>query len=157
MQGGGSFFNFRSPGKVGQFSIAVDNGQPDAKIRYQLTPAQTTFILNNITMLRTKPFFSKDSDDAPLFTESNGSSHAAMNMERLLAGAFPARTAPAGKIDIGVNANKNYDMQAEFKTGGQWPNERGNPADWRHSDIRDVSYPYIYGLFNKFIELGVLK
>lgn len=130
------------------------DGQPDAKIRVKLAPEDTSFILNNINMLRTKPFFSKESDDAPLFTESSGNSYASTskNMERLLAGVFPARTAPAGKIDIGFNAKKNYDMQAEFKTG--WPKK---DESWFHSDIREVAYSYIYKLFNKFTDEGALK
>lgn len=51
-------------------------------------------------------------------------------------------------------AGRNFNMQTPaFQTG--WPASR-NGVDWRHSDLRDVAYPYVYSVYDKFRNLGGL-
>jgi len=46
------------------------------------------------------------------------------------------------------------DVDEGFQNG--WPSGRSS-TDWHHSDLREVAYLYVYGLFDKFNELGGLK
>ena len=114
--------------------------------------------------LRTRPFFSKGSD-ALLFTETGGSQYAIDNKIRLLADAFPARTLAAGKQPVPAfsDLNRDFDMQTKFKTRKKnieyWPTVRSEKTDfsWKHNDIREVSYQYVFSLFDNIIDQGGLK
>jgi len=82
-------------------------------------------------------------------------------MDRLLADAIPALTLAAGKIevsDIGPINEFNFNMQSTFKTaktaGIYWPSARQDQPNWRHSDLREVAYTYLYKIFNKFVGSG---
>ena len=90
-----------------------------------------------------------------LIDNSNGSTTASANRPQLLAEMFPARTLPAGANIVSVFGNAaNFDMPALYKNG--WPTDRGNDTDWKHSDVKDVAYTYIYGLFDKFKTIAEL-
>ena len=98
--------------------------------------------------LRTRPFFKKQTSDNDLFQEASGSSYAEANRVRLLAEAFPARTLATGRQQVNAlfTNGDNFDMQLNFENG--WPVERGNDHSWLHSDIREVSYLYVYRIFD---------
>jgi hypothetical protein len=88
---------------------------------------------------------------------------------QLLASGVPVRSFAAGANSIKelerniVKYNRNYDMQGmrEFDEVGQpfWPEERGFlldggfDFDWFHTDIRDVAFPYVYEVFDKFVNI----
>lgn len=124
-----------------------------------IAPAEANSLAESV--LKTKPFFKKG-PDGDLYESGNvGSTYAANNMNRLLADAIPALTLPAGGnfTEVFGQANKNnFDMQSRFKNGNKdWPPNRGLDDNWRHSDIRNVSYPYIFNLFDKFVTQGGLN
>jgi pimeloyl-ACP methyl ester carboxylesterase len=124
---------------------------PSVINKERLKPEETIDILSNVPVLRTKPFFLKGNDDAPLFTENGGSTHASDNILRLLSEVIPARTLAAGKNDLVFNAKGNFDMQALYKTHGKWPRD---DISWLHNDIKKVAFLYLFGIFNKFTTLG---
>jgi len=113
--------------------------------------------------LRIRPFFLVG-NEGNLYKEESVSNYALTNMDRLLADALPARTLAAGKRAVpsllkdGSNEEVNSDMQSKFKTqkttGIYWPSVRQDQPNWRHSDLREVAYTYLYKIFNKFVEPG---
>jgi hypothetical protein len=53
---------------------------------------------------------------------------------------------------------RNRDINSTFKTNG-WPDERNNTKykkDWMHNDMREVSYMYVYKLFDEYVTTGGL-
>jgi len=109
----------------------------------------------DLLQLRTRPFFKKQTSDNDLFQETSGSSFADANRVRLLAEAFPARTLATGRQQVNAlfTNGDNFDMQTSFENIWSWPRENRN---WRHSDLREVAYPYIYSIFDKFVTTGGL-
>lgn len=119
---------------------------------------------NNIddAALKTKPFFKKGPNSDLYAPGATGSDYAANNMNRLLANAIPALTLPAGAnsliIKDKMDESNNFDMQSWFKNNNMdWPPIRKKDKNWLHSDLKDVSYPFVYNLFDKFVSLGGLK
>lgn len=110
------------------------------------------------------PFFRPGGEElAPLYPEGpgdpdpEGSQFAEDNLHFLLGGFVPSRTLPVGANHVAAldaYGARNFDMQAQFKDG--WPNSRGSNTDWLHSDLRVISYVYIYELYDKFKDLGGL-
>ncbi len=107
--------------------------------------------------LRAMPFFQFNTADATALLDPNtGSQYAMLNRDRLLSESFPALTYPAGRNRVeyfDVSGGINIDMQTSFKTKKNtcpdticWPTERDQPA-WRHSDVREVGFLYMYPLF----------
>jgi hypothetical protein len=101
--------------------------------------------------LKTRPFF--DWGWASPLTEPEGSSWAAANRDQLLAQAIPAMTVAAGgpgggKMIKNLLQKNVINMQGRFPN--DWPEERKAKGDlrWKHSDLRNVSYLYIYKIFN---------
>jgi hypothetical protein len=112
----------------------------------QLTPAE----------LKSQTFFNLGW--ASPLAEPGGSTWAEANHDQLLAEAIPATTLPAGGpggksvADFGILKNTRViDMQNVFTNG--WPQERMDKEieGWRHSDLRNVSYLYIYKIFGKMV------
>jgi hypothetical protein len=89
-----------------------------------------------------------------LTDSSQGSVVAEEHRSQLLAEMFPSRTLPAGANNLLLLEDRNFDMPALYKNG--WPPERGAVTDWLHSDVKTVAYPYIFGLFEKWVTLGNL-
>lgn len=76
--------------------------------------------------------------------------------DKWLAEAFPALTGAAGGPEgMGLNGTLNpnnvQDMQMEFTNG--WPQERIDKGDmrWKHSDLRNVSYLYLFKIFENMV------
>jgi hypothetical protein len=108
--------------------------------------------------LRVKPFFDPFHNDD--FHKTDKQVAAANNYEevsRLLAASIPAISYPAGSTAIGeLGEGKNFDMHNTFKNG--WPTSRAaTNNNWRHSDVREVSYLFIYKLYDKFCEIAELE
>jgi hypothetical protein len=86
---------------------------------------------------------------------SKGSDIAASHSNTLLTEMFPATTLPIGStFQPSLGQENNFDMQTEFKES--WPAERQN-EDWRHSDLKQVAYPFVFRLFDRLVELGKLN
>jgi hypothetical protein len=116
--------------------------------------------------LRTKPFFRPGGDQTrglyvPGYEDDPGaidigSLVAQDNHNILLAGFVPSRTLATGRGSISsLTYSRNFDMQTGFQLNG-WPVERiGKKYDrnWLHNDVREVSYLYVYKLFDKFYDI----
>jgi hypothetical protein len=89
-----------------------------------------------------------------LVNPTKGGNTAAAHRNTLLAEMFPAKSLPIGStVQSYLGEDSNFDMQRRFKVG--WPYERSDQA-WRHSDIREVTYSFIYPLFDMFVHQGAL-
>ena len=102
--------------------------------------------------LTSKPFF--DLGWASPLADVGGSTWAEANHDQLLADAIPAMTLPAGgpggeKMVKSLLPENVMDMQAKFTNG--WPDEREgiSKIKWLHSDLREVSFLYIFKLFDQ--------
>jgi hypothetical protein len=92
---------------------------------------------------------------ADLTDPTKGSETARNHLNTLLTEMFPATTAATGANKLlTIGESRNKDMQTEFKMG--WPAERPD-TDWRHSDIKEVAYPYVHLAFDQIVTLGNLK
>ena len=102
-------------------------------------------------LLPNHPFFDPGAID-DLYDPVLGSDFAQTNRNQLLAEMIPALSDPAGLVEIeSLPVDRNLDMQNSFET--EWPRGSSNP-EWLHSDFKDIAYPYIHLLYDKFIELG---
>jgi len=119
------------------------------------------FLANDIpdADLKMKPFFKKGSETDLYELGAIGSTYAKNNMNRLLANAMPARTLPAGANKVNaIDPERNLDMQLVFKNDNKdWPADRGKLKNWRHSDLKNVAYPFIYLMFDNIVTLGGLS
>jgi hypothetical protein len=104
--------------------------------------------------LITKPLFTSMNDDR--MSSTNELNFVDANLRaKMLGDAIPAESFAAGANETGGVEN-NYNMQIDTPNG--WPEERGEEKDgnivryWYHSDIKNVSYYYVYKLFEKFIK-----
>jgi pimeloyl-ACP methyl ester carboxylesterase len=86
-------------------------------------------------------------------------------LNRFLAEAFPALSLPAGANSVNAVApsglgnpgDRNFNMPAKFVPDEtHWPRQPvvGGIPDWFHSDMKAVAYPYLYPLYDKFIEIS---
>jgi hypothetical protein len=122
--------------------------------------------------LRSCPLFCKGTGNYDqLFVPRNntdvdfGSLFAYTHYYELLARFFSARTLAAGITNIkklsDFGSQRNMDMNVEaVNTLNGWPNERINgkfKSRWLHNDLREVSYLYVYGLFDRCVEIGGLN
>jgi hypothetical protein len=122
--------------------------------RYIHLPADQAANLTD-EQLRTNPFFKLG--DSQLY-QSGGAGHnyAAVHQNKLVTEMIPCRTWPIGANPLGrLPAGRNFDMNSEFKDlANGWP--RPEP-EWRHSDMKNVAYPYVHILYDKLVEHGGLK
>ncbi len=90
-----------------------------------------------------------------LVDPTKGSNVAASHRNTLLAEMFPANSLPIGStFQQQLGEGGNFNMQEQFKVG--WPYERSDQA-WRHTDIREVTYSFIFPVFDTFVRLGGLN
>ena len=112
--------------------------------------------------LRLRPFF-KPFIEKDVFSEDEATAKAAAfeYKDHILAYGIPALSHAAGSTQLEgfVNELNSFQMNADtFKKG--WPAERGPQTidkNWLHSDAKDVSYRYVYTLFDTWIEKGNLN
>ena len=108
------------------------------------------------SILRTNSFFACF-DEEELYGP-NGSTIAATPdlFRRLLADAIPAISNPMGRDPVNGFGTGSTDLDT-MRRGDyplDWPD---NDNRWRHSNIKDVAYPFNYRAFDKIIEDGDLK
>ncbi len=120
------------------------------------TPAQAAGISTNT--LRIEPFFDSGIDKLGpmLYTDYGGSAYAQEYYDQLLAEMVPAVSKPAGLValpQLNGPPLRNFDMQNTMKNENAWP--RGDGL-WRHSDFREVAYPYVHKLYDEFKTQGGL-
>ena len=65
---------------------------------------------------------------------------------KMLGDAIPAESFAAGRNPTDGGSD-NYNMQNELPNG--WPRPNG---DWQHSDVKNVSYYYVYKLFERLLK-----
>jgi hypothetical protein len=101
-----------------------------------------------------------------LYSASTGSDFASTHRNTLLARMIPAISPAAGRIPVpslGLSNQRNFDMDDATirpkKHGSDkppWPSSR-TTTDWWHSDLREVAYPYVRGLYFEIVKAAALK
>jgi hypothetical protein len=93
----------------------------------------------------------------------DGSTFASRHRDTLLARMIPSMSPAAGREAVESFTSdpadpRNFDMSSPVIRGEVelWPAERGNRKLWRHSDLREVAFPYVRGLYDKLVALGRL-
>lgn len=93
---------------------------------------------------------------------SSGSSTASTYTKRatLLAQDFPALTQPTGANPQDIFSSAGTDQRNFDEIGfatipvGTWPRSDNS---WLHSDIKDVGYPYLFKIFDRYVTIGNLN
>ena len=109
--------------------------------------------------LKTVPFFDGGSAFGSLFSSIGpGNSVVRNNRDKWLAEAFPSLTGAAGgpegvRLNTTFNPDNVIDMESKISNG--WPRERIDQEieGWRHSDLKNVSYTYIYKIFDNMVNV----
>lgn len=101
-----------------------------------------------------------------LYGASTGSTFASTHRNTLLARMIPAVSPAAGRIPVlrlGLPNEHNFDMDditIRPKQHGSdkppWPSSR-TTTDWWHSDLIEVAYPYVRGLYFEIVKAAALK
>ncbi|MDI1336483.1 MAG: alpha/beta hydrolase [Lacunisphaera sp.] len=96
----------------------------------------------------------------------NGSDFAARQRDALLARMIPAMSPATGRIPVlrlGQINLFNFDMNSDSirpRKAGEanppWPSTRATP-NWWHSDLREVAYPYVRGVYDRIAAMGGLN
>ncbi len=110
----------------------------------------------NAKTLIEEPFFCKFIDARIMNPGAVGVSTSNMLYYKLMADAIPALSFAAGRNPLQANVNNNVEL-GSFKTNTYpdgWP--RSNNS-WRHSDFKDVAYPFNFKLFDDIVTNGGLK
>jgi hypothetical protein len=105
-------------------------------------------------VLKSKPFFKKNPNHDWLYTEQPVAVSDALR-EELLANEIPALTFAAGHKGIqvirDVDSKKEMDIRQKFAVNKPWPRD-SDEYEWRHSDIYNVAYPYLTGLYDEWVK-----
>jgi hypothetical protein len=103
--------------------------------------------------LITKPLFTGMNDER--MSTTNELNFVDANLRaKMLGDAIPAESFAAGANETGGGV-LNYNMQIDTPNG--WPSQRekntsnGIIRQWLHSDLKDISFFYVYQLFNKIV------
>ena len=119
-----------------------------------LSASDANSLLTDNGQLKTKPFFAKSApNNGQLFTNSDIAYDV---INELLAYALPALTTPAGGWH-GDQISRNSDiavLDMNSRKSSNWPRDK---ATWQHSDIKDVSIPYIYQVVDELVIKGALR
>jgi len=101
-----------------------------------------------------------------LYAPETGSTFASTHRDTLLARMIPAMSPAAGRIPVpklssAAGEERNFDMNGtdirpRIGPNPPWPANR-TTTDWRHSDLREVAYPYVRRLYERIAEKGFLK
>ena len=92
---------------------------------------------------------------SPLFTSFEDGRMASTNAlvfpdvalrAKMLGDTIPAESFAAGRNPTD-GVSDNYNMQSELPN--EWPRPNG---DWQHSDVKNVSYYYVYKLFERLLK-----
>lgn len=103
-----------------------------------------------------------------LYGATTGSTFASTHRDTLLARMIPAISPPAGRIPVprltaDAGEERNFDMdgigirpQRDSQGHPRWPTVRGQDFRWWHSDVCEVAYPYVRGLYDQLVTAGKL-
>ncbi len=100
-----------------------------------------------------------------LYDPATGSTFASDHRDTLLARMIPAMSPPAGRIPVPKlkpvtsTQEHNFDMSSVTIRGSTEPwlsPPIRNDKKWRHSDLREVAYPYVRGLYSQIVQEGSL-
>lgn len=92
--------------------------------------------------------------------DTGGSDVAADPVKRaqLLAEAIPALSLPVGANETAsLPSGRNHNMTAQYADQTHWPRGNKDPfeiPDWRHSDIREVSYLYLHRFYHQLVTIS---
>ncbi|MEI7902567.1 MAG: hypothetical protein WCK89_20145, partial [bacterium] len=143
----------------------------DPEVFEFISPAQAANLSTNLAQLATRPFFGMGSGEyrSSLFTTNAVTANDWLindtNIWRVLAGAVPAKSLAAGRIQIDnyINDNVNMNQPVSDNSGikpSYWPDRGGDVwlrTNWLHSDIRNMAYLYTYRIYDEIINRGGLK
>ena len=107
----------------------------------QLTDSAKTNSFTDAELMAS-PIFRKF--DNALLHQTNSISIAQTELNKVMGDGIPAKSFAAGANQISVGQISNYDYQGQTFANG-WP--RSN-STWRHSDIKNVAYFYVFNFFN---------
>ncbi len=84
--------------------------------------------------------------------------NAALDDQRLaLAKYVPAVSGAVGGISTWEERIENHDLNSSDYHNG-WGRDVGNDSpSWRHSDMKDMAYFYVYKLYEQLVTKGNLK
>jgi hypothetical protein len=127
-----------------------------------IAPGEANTLDRNL--LKARPLFSKNPDNASLFTNMpvDASVLTTPMKERLLANEIPALTFAVGHWGVDTyKPGTNFDIRQKYVRGplAPWPRKPTDRYEWRHSDIFNVAYPYLYRMYDDWVVLlsgGVL-
>jgi hypothetical protein len=145
----------------GDTSIGIDLW-PSIKLDVNIHPLtpQNAFQINPAD-LRAASFFKRFKQNG-LYGDNNGSGMTDLIKAEILAHAMPALSYAVGRNDFDEPGIEDVDMSVRMRNG--WPLSREDDSldvipvpRWKHSDIRDVAYLYVYKLFDYFNEKGELR
>ncbi len=103
-----------------------------------------------------------------LYDTAAGSTFAGLHRDTLLARMIPAMSPAAGRISVPVltpanSPSRNFDMNGtiirpdrDAEGNPRWPGTRGRDFRWWHSDLREIAYPYVRGLYKQITITGNL-
>ena len=103
-----------------------------------------------------------------LYKPATGSAFASAHRDTLLARMIPAMSPAAGRIPVPVltpvnSPTRNFDMNGtvirpdrDAEGNPRWPGVRGRDFRWWHSDLREIAYPYVRGLYKQITTAGNL-
>jgi hypothetical protein len=95
-----------------------------------------------------------------LYTASGGNTIAAdpAKNAQLLAEAIPALSTPTGsRFVYKIGTKGNYDMPVQFADQPHWPGPKTGNVQmpvWKHSDMHDVAYIYLFKLYNELVSIA---
>jgi|GEM_PF-5928655 len=131
-------------------------------------PVQVPFIAALGVLAAADGFSNKQSDGSwqkntdqlgSLYRSATGSAMAAWQRDALLARMIPAMSLPAGSRPVEIftpdnSATRSFDMSRPVVR--PWPENRNGDTRWWHSDMREISYPFVRELYKKMVSLGTL-
>ena len=75
-----------------------------------------------------------------------------------LAKYVPAVSSPVGGMLLREDIIENHDLNEGNVYRNGWARSPvGNEIPWKHSDMKDVAYFFVYKLFRQIVEKGSLK
>ena len=75
----------------------------------------------------------------------------------MLAKYVPAVSSAAGKVAVGMEIIKNYDLNESDYKKSWGRNDEWYGKSWLHSDIKDMAYRYVDLLFDDFVNRGGIR
>lgn len=173
-------FSFNDPAKIGTYSWVLQElfkGRVDVLVKesffggwgfnfdnyFNFVNENKIQDANNLpyNVLSTAPFFKKNPENGPLYSDMPVTLTEA-KIEELLANEIPALTFSAGHRGIGIFENmgikRNFDIRDRYLVQLKAPwvlRETTGRQDyiWKHSDYVNIAYPYLYRLYDDWVSV----